>query len=1110
MSKIMHQLLKKMGQVYLLCSLTSAVYAVDNLPYWRDMKVTSVGTEAPRTDFMTYDNRQQALTLRYEASPYYRSLNGTWQFYYTDNHQTLPEDITGEQADKVSWKSIQVPGNWEVQGFGDPIYVNHPYEFAPTRPQPPHLPDEVPVGVYRRTFTVPSTWNNRDIYLQVDGAKSGCYVYINGREVGYNEDSKNPATYRINDFLKKGDNQLVLKMYRWTTASFLECQDFWRLSGIERDVFLFSRTRTAIRDFRITSTLDESCTKGVFRLSVDLSNSKSTPENLTVAYELMDANGRCVSQGESTVFVPSAGKQTLALEATLPEVSAWSAESPYLYRLLMTLRKGDRVVECIPMPVGFRRIEIKPSHLKAPSGSSLTLLYINGQPLKLKGVNLHEHNPKTGHYVPEALILQDLTLMRQANINTIRLCHYPQSRRFYELCDSLGFYVYDEANIESHAMYYDLRKGGTLGNNPEWLQPHLYRTINMFERNKNHPSVTFWSLGNEAGNGYNFYQTYLWLKEADRNVMARPVNYERALWEWNTDMYVPQYPSAGWLAKIGRIGSDRPVVPSEYAHAMGNSTGGLHKQWQAIWNYANLQGGYIWDWVDQGLLAHDENGTPYYTYGGDYGTNLPSDGNFCCNGLVAADRTPHPGLKEVAYVHQDIAFSVSNLQEGRFIVKNRHYFTSLGKHRLIYRIMAGGKVIRSGRTVMDIAPQDSAEWRIDLSGLKPRVGAEYFIEFSAVTTEAAPLRPVGSEVAHEQFRLPVEPLAQTFKTSGPKLSIADEGHLLKVSSSLLTFVFDRQQGSVTSYKVRGTEYIHEGFGFRPNFWRAPTDNDYGNQMPLRLHVWKVATETLNVKKATVAMEGEDALLHVAYQLPTGNLCHTDYRISPSGVVHVAYHYMPTLQKAANAGFNEAQATATYTPGRGEDDLSKLTIPRIGMRFRLPVAMNGVSYLGRGPEENYCDRNASSLVGLWRSKADEMGADYIRPQENGHRTGVRWLSLYTRSGKGITLYADSLMEINVLRNSVEEFDGQEAVKRPYQWRNKSANDLRHDEAQAVNRLPRQTHTTDIVPQNFVEVCLDLRQMGVGGYDSWGSQPDAEDLIPASNAYCWGFTVVPSAK
>ena len=557
-----------------LCCIATLAWAQTNLPYWKDIQTVGVNREAARTAFMTYDNRENALTGQYSNSPYYQLLNGTWNFYYVDAYKDLPVGIEQPEA-AIDWKTIKVPGNWEMQGHGVAIYTNHGYEWKPRNPKPPQLPDATPVGVYQREFEIPANWDGRDIFLSIDGAKSGVYVYVNGKEVGYSEDSKNTAEFKLNKYLKAGKNSLVLKIYRWSTGAYLECQDFWRISGIERDVFLFSQPKTHIQDFQVVSTLDDTYKNGIFKLQTSL-KSEGALDNLSLSYELIDKNGEVVSQGTQ-----KASDLNKIFEAQLPNVKTWTSEHPNLYQLLITLKEGDKVTEVIPYKVGFRRFEIKEIEEKGENGKPYVCFFVNGQPIKLKGVNIHEHNPETGHYMTEELMRKDFEIMKQNNINTVRLCHYPQSNKFYELCNEFGLYVYDEANIESHGMYYNLSKGGSLGNNPEWLKPHMDRTANMYERNKNHPSIAIWSLGNEAGNGYNFYNTYLYLKGKETGPMGmnRPVNYERALWEWNTDMYVPQYPDVAWYHEIGRKGSDRPIVPSEYSHAMGNSNGNLAAQW---------------------------------------------------------------------------------------------------------------------------------------------------------------------------------------------------------------------------------------------------------------------------------------------------------------------------------------------------------------------------------------------------------------------------------------------------------------------------------------------------------------------------------------------------
>lgn len=1078
-------------------------------PYWQDIQVVAVNKEKPRSSFMSYADRETALTSRFEKSPYYSLLNGTWKFFFVDSYKDLPQNITDPSVNTSSWDDITVPGNWEIQGHGIAIYTNHGYEFKPRNPQPPSLPEANPVGVYRRDIEIPAGWDNRDIYLHIGGAKSGLYVYLNGKEVGYSEDSKNPAEFLINKYLQPGKNVLTLKLFRWSTGSYLECQDFWRLSGIERDVFLWSQPKASIQDFRVISTLDDTYTNGIFKLMVDLKNHTQETKNLNVGYELLDAKGNLVTSEANDIWVSPVGPQTASFEHDLKNVAPWSAEHPNLYKLLMTIKEDGKVIEVVPFNVGFRRFEMKQIDQVAENGKPYTVLLFNGQPVKFKGVNIHEHNPETGHYVTEDIMRKDFELMKQNNINAVRLCHYPQDRKFYELCDEYGLYVYDEANIESHGMYYSLKKGGTLGNNPEWQIPHMDRTMNMYERNKNYPSVTFWSLGNEAGNGYNFYQTYLYLKDKEINGMNRPVNYERALWEWNTDMYVPQYPSAEWLEEIGRKGSDRPVAPSEYSHAMGNSSGNLWDQWKAIYKYPNLQGGFIWDWVDQGILERDDNGREYYTYGGDYGVNAPSDGNFLCNGLVNPDRTPHPAMAEVKYAHQNIGFEAIDLANGLFRITNRFHFTNLKKYMIHYSVTANNKVVRSGKVSLDIEPQASKEFTVPVGNLKPQAGTEYFVNFNVTTVEKEPLIPIGHEIAYDQFRLSIEGPKKALKTSGPELTVSTNGDNLSASSSKVNFVFNKKTGIVTSYKVDGTEYFSEGFGIQPNFWRAPTDNDYGNGMPKRLQIWKESSKNFNVTDATVTMDGNNAVVNVNYLLPAGNLYIVNYTIYPNGAVNVAAHFTSTDMDAAQTEVSEATRTATFTPGRdaARKEASKLNVPRIGVRFRLPASMNQVEYFGRGPAENYWDRNAGSMIGLYKSTADELYFPYVRPQENGHHTDTRWVSI-SSGKKGLLIQADNTIGFNALRNSIEDFDDEEATGLPRQWSNFTPEQVaNHDEATAKNVLRRQHHINDITPRDFVEVCVDLKQQGVAGYDSWGSRPEPAYTLPANREYKWGFTLIP---
>ncbi|NDV46735.1 DUF4981 domain-containing protein [Paludibacter sp. 221] len=1133
----MENKLKSVFSLLLFLVVFSNATANEALPYWQDVQVVDVNKQAPRTTFMSYTNQSAALqaletpSFDYTKSPYYYLLNGTWKFYFVDGYKSLPSNITDPNVNTDSWHDIKVPGNWELQGFGEAYYVNQPYEFSPAKPVPPVLPEENPVGVYRRDIEIPSDWLERDIFLHLAGAKSGVYVYINGQEVGYSEDSKDPAEFLINPYVKAGKNVLTLKIFRWSTGSWLECQDFMRMSGIERDVFIWSQPKAAIQDFRVISNLDDTYKNGVFQLAMDVKNTSAAAKNLTVKYELRDAKGGVVTSGTETVAVKADDKSTATFNYTINNVATWTSESPNLYTLLMSVEDGGNVTEVVPFRVGFRRIEIKRSEYVAPEDGykrKLNLLYVNGQPIKLKGTNIHE-TVEDGHYLTTEQHQRNFELMRLNNINSVRLSHYPQDRKFYEMCDVFGLYVYDEANVESHGMYYttffDMREGtvghenggrGTLGNNPDYLKSHMSRFTAMFERNKNYPSVTIWSLGNEAGNGCNFAVGYLYVKEADHLLMKRPVCYERSLWEWNTDMYVPQYPSAARLEDLGKKGGDRPIpiVPSEYSHAMGNSSGNLWDQWEAIYKYPNLQGGYIWEWIDH-AVKYSKDGKVIWAYGGDFGKDQPSDGNFVADGIVNPDQNPHPAMAEVKYAHQNVAFEAVDLGSGEVKVTNRFYFTNLSEYAVKYKIFENDKLVKQGNLNLNIEPQKSELVSIPVTDLSAKPGVEYFLNFEVSTKKVAPLVPQGHVVAYEQFVLPVTATKKTYVDGkAPELSIKESDSTISVSSSKVNFVFDKAKGVVTSYKVDGFEYFTEEFGIQPNFWRGPTDNDYGNGAPKRLQIWKESSKDFNVAKATAAMKGKNAVVTLNYQLAAGNFYIVTYKIYPSGIVNAAIRF--TSATDAKEQYAELSAEAkefTVEGSRGvgmqerRKETAKLEVPRIGVRFRLPVSLNNVQYLGRGPEENYVDRNKGTLVGLYKSTADDLYYPYVRPQENGHHTDTRWVALGDKKGKGLLVLADNTIGFNALRNSVEDFDCENSDAE-YQWRNFSQKEIENrNYDKAKNSMRKQTHEADIVARDYVEVCVDMKQYGVAGYNSWGAKALPQYSIFANQEYNWGFTLIP---
>lgn len=1056
---------------------TAASSAANAVPEWQNPDIAHVGRERARAFFMSYDNRNIAAANDYTTSEYYISLNKKWKFKWLPDHRQRPVEFFMPGFDVSTWDSIAVPGTWEVNGYGDAIYTNQPYEFMPYKPTPPVLPVANEVGLYRTTFEAPLLLKDRDVYLHIGGAKSGVIVYLNGRKVGYSEDSKDAAEFKLNDYITDGTNTLALEMYRWSTGSYLECQDFWRMSGIERDVYIYSQPRNHIEDFYVVSTLDSTYTDGILNLEVAMVNNFIRPSGpVQVWFELEDAEGTLIDYSYKDIELQGYGRDTVRFHRSALQnkdafrnVRKWSAEDPYLYNLVLKIRDNGKFTEYTSAKVGFRTSEVKGNQY-----------LVNGRPVLIKGVNYHEHDEKTGHVLSEERILEDFRLMKENNINAIRLCHYPQQRRFFELADQYGFYLCNEANIESHGMGYDLAKGRTLGNNPRWLTKHMDRTQNMYHQAKNFPSVMFWSLGNEAGNGYNFYETYLWLKGMDT---LRPVQYERAILEWNTDIFCPQYPSAANLAAWGQMKTDRPYIPSEYAHAMGNSTGGFRDMWEAIYEYPNLQGGFIWDWVDQGLLVEDAEGNPFWAYGGDFGKDRPSDGNFLCNGLVSPDRTPKPGITEVKKMHQYVWFRPVDLAKGKFEVVNRHDFTDLSKYVVKYTVAANDRVVRQGTlTGLDgLKPGESKVIAVPLSGLVATPGTEYFVDFTVALKTAEGLLKAGHVVATEQFELGhLKGAKRTYAAQGT-VHVDEGAKEIELTGAGFAMTIDRATGNISSYRSGTQEYISEGFGLQPNFWRAPTDNDYGSKMPKRMQEWKLASKNLKATSVTAAAgENRTAVVTARYALPEGCALTLTYRVYASGAVNVAYSF------------------------KGNPE-AKGQLPRLGVRMRLPADMATLQYFGRGPQENYQDRKYGTNVGLYRSNAGMENYDYVRPQETGHHTDTRWLMLNRPKGQGLLVEADGLLEFNALRNAVEDFDGQES-DRPYQWSNFRP-DEDHSEAAGKDVEPKQTHINDIRPREFVELCLDYKMMGLGGDDSWWAQPYKQYQLPTNQDYSWGFTLVP---
>ncbi|MBN2012222.1 DUF4981 domain-containing protein [candidate division KSB1 bacterium] len=1020
-------------------------------PELENPAIQGINKEAPHATFISYETKEAALANDRTASSRFLSLNGVWKFKFVTGVSNRIEGFAAPKLELADWKEIPVPSNTEMQGYGIPIYVNVGYEFYPKwNFKPPYVNDleKNNIGYFRREFEIPESWDNQQIFVHFGSIKSVGFVWVNGKKVGMSKDSKTPQEFDITRFVEPGKNTIAVEVFRWSDAAYLECQDFWRLSGLPREVYVFAQPKVRLRDFFAQAALDSTYTDGVFDLDVELKNHTKKKMKSSITFEIIDSAGKTVASATKKVeFADST--VSLQFNATLAVVSAWTAETPNLYTLALTVNDGSgKTTEATAVKIGFRTSEIKDG-----------FFLVNGKRVLLKGVDLHEFHPVTGQVVDEKSVMLDLETMKKLNVNAIRLSHYPQPDFFYELTDSYGFYLVDEANIESHGMGYDRSKGKSLANNLDWTEAHMSRTRNMFERDKNHPSVVIWSLGNEAGNGYNFYQTYLFIRSRDN---MRPIQYEQARLEWNTDIFCPMYAKIEHIEKYAQTHSDRPLILCEYEHAMGNSEGNLKDYWETVEKYPNLQGGFIWDWVDQGLKDKNENGE-FWAYGGDYGPEgTPSDGNFCINGVVFPDRSLKPHSREVKHVYQNIGFTADDLSTGKISIVNKFRFTNLNKFAFSYDISENGKPIKQGALpVLDIAPEQSKQIEIKIGELYAKPGVEYFITLSAKTTQADNLLPADWEIASQQFKLPVAAAKKTFDFNNVGKVSCKEGDSIEISGDGFSIAIDVKTGIMTSYNSNGSELLLNGFGPRPAFWRAPTDNDYGWKMPGVCALWKQAsTQTLNAASVKTSQHSNAVHIDVVYQLDDlKSTWTTHYTVMGNGAVKIE---------------NELATSDTTIP----------VIPRIGMKMQLPQAYSQLDYFGRGPWENYCDRSASTFVGLYKSAVAEQYVPYIRPQENGHRTEVRWLALTNANGSGLLVVADSLIEFNALNNPVEDFDA------------------------GPDKDKNLLHSNDIKPKDLVELHIDYRQMGVAGDDSWGAWPHEPYLIrPKANGYRYGFTLMP---
>ncbi|MBE0673999.1 MAG: DUF4981 domain-containing protein [Bacteroidales bacterium] len=1018
------------------------------VPDWENPKLFDRNKEKPRATFIPFADVESALNQKRTQSVYYKTLSGKWKFNLVRRPADRPTGFFMPDFDDSSWDEITVPSNWEMLGYDIPIYVNHPYEFADARypitelnngPEPPRVPrDYNPVGSYRRTFTVPESWDDREVYIRFGAVKSAMYLWINGQMVGYSQGSKTPAEWNITDFLTKGINYIAVEVYRWSDGSYLECQDFWRISGIERDVFIYSAPKISIRDFFARASLDDSYTNGILDIDVDIVNNEPglRSGNYEAEFILYDTEREVIATARKAVSPDKKKEVRVNFRAEIPGVLKWSAETPHLYDLVIILTDQEKSVrEVVSCRTGFRRVEIIDS-----------VFHINGVAVLIKGVNRHEHDQYRGHVISEENMMREIALMKQFNINAVRTSHYPHDERFYELCDEYGIYITDEANLESHGLYYGEK---SLAKDPLWMEAHLDRNIRMVERDKNHPSVIVWSMGNEAGDGVNFSAVYQWIKKRDP---SRPVHYERALMGDNTDIYCPQYPSVSYLKSYASKKQPKPMIMSEYSHSMGNSTGNIADLWDVIYDRNNiqLQGGYIWDWIDQGFVKTDSLGNEFWAYGGDYGPpGTPTDDNFLCNGLIFPDYSPQPALWEVKYVYQNVRFKPHNMEKGEISITNFSDFTDLSDYEILWTLSADGKILEKGILEgFNAKPHETKVVHIPCLPLEPDAGKEYFIDLSVRLINDKPFRPEGFEVAHEQFRVHGPDQTKSILSDNSTTIVADNETHICVEGINFIVEFDKTSGTLSKYEVNGVDLIKSGPAI--NFWRAPNDNDKGSNMIGRLGLWRAATEGVSLQHLSfVKIENHNVKIVAEYSFSgIPSEATVEYLVSGSGYI------------AINCAF---KANDNQLPD----------MPRIGMRWEMPANFNNLSWFGRGPHENYIDRKRGAFVGVYSGKVSDQYVKYVRPQENGYKSDVRWLELRNENGAGIKVLTSDKENIgfSALHNPVEDFD------------QKTHSDFRH--------------LNDIVARDGVFICVDKKMMGVAGDNSWGARPYPEYSVPAGD-------------
>ena len=1007
----------------MVLALGTATVTADNAPEWRNPQVNQQNREPRHANFFAFENEELAKAGQKAASSRYLSMEGMWRFQFVKNHQDAPKGFWALNYDDSQWEDFPVPGLFELNGHGDRIYKNVGYAWCTTfESDPPYIGEtENYTGSYRKEFVLPDNWNGQQVLFHVGSATSNLKVWVNGKYVGYSEDSKVAAEFDITKYLKKGKNLIAMQVMRWCDGSYLEDQDFWRFTGIAREVYLYARPKTYIADYRVMQNWDMETNRPEIAYWIDVKNGSGA--SLEVSLE--DKDGRVIFKHDGHKLPYYLHEHFLLDEK---DVKPWTAETPNLYSLIITLKKKDQVLQVVKQKMGFRNVAIKNGQL-----------LVNGQPILIKGADRHELDPDGGYIVSVERMKQDIQIMKQLNINAVRTSHYPDDPRWYELCDEAGLYVVAEANLESHGMGYG---ESTLAKRDDFQQMHLERNQDNVQTLRNHPSIIIWSMGNEAGYGPNFEKCYDWIKSVD----DRPVQYEQAGHWGKTDIFCPMYYGYGDCEKYAQGDNVRPLIQCEYAHAMGNSMGGFKEYWDLIRKYPKYQGGFIWDFVDQGLRDKSPvTGKEIFTYGGDYGRYPASDYNFNCNGIIAPDRRLNPHAYEVQYYYQNEWISDKGLKEGRFEVYNENFFKSLDDLTLTWKVKRhGGKVDVSGiapqqrKTITDEALKKTLE-RV----LKHHADEEIWVNFE--------FRKGDEVVARQQFIVQPYQFA-TIDAEQAKVDTEETKSYVKMTAAGTTLTIGKQSGMIDYLDIDGQSMLIDRQSVTPEFWRAPTDNDYGAWMQQRFSQWK----SPQMKVTDFSFNENTVLVHLDMPANQAKLTMT-YTLKTDGSVVVRQQ----MQVDENA--------------------KESWLFRYGMQLQMPKQYNTIKYYGRGPHENYCDRKSSEFIGVYENKVADEYYPYIRPQESGNHTDIRWFEV-TDGKRGLRFESNAPMECSALPYLVKDLDA--GARKEHSWGQ---------------------HSGDLVERPLTQVHIQQHQMGLGCVNSWGAWPERPYLLPAKQGYDFTFVM-----